>query len=554
MNEITSADTTPTPAAPLNGGVSRILIAQKRWLNVPIKNDAPLRTMTLSADGIVLHRFEIPLAEDAPDWWAFLEVGDQKGKSLTITADALPENSSALNAITNTDEITGAETLYREPLRPQFHFSAKRGWLNDPNGLVYYNGEYHLFFQHCPFRWGDGVKYWGHAVSRDLVHWTEVEEALSPDEHGPMWSGSAVVDKTNVSGFGKNGKPPLVLIYTAAGAPFVQCIAYSTDGRHFTKFAGNPVVGNITAGNRDPRVFWHEPTRRWVQALYVEEDKKHTVHFLTSPNLREWIPASVASGQPGTNFIYECPDIFPLPLDGDTKKTKWILTGADSQYQVGGFDGATFTPETAVLPGHRGKGFYAPQTFNDEPKNRRIQIGWRQTETRAMPFNQSMSLSLELNLISTPDGPRMTWNPVKELESLRAKAHLLGAITVRAGNSPNPLSAIQSELVEIRAAFTPGEAQEITFTVRGVSIAFDVKKQEIVVNNHRAPAPLRDGKQRLTIYADRNGLEVFAGDGLTFLPMPVNLKPEDTNVSISVRGVSVAFDRLDVYELRSAWR
>jgi fructan beta-fructosidase len=444
--------------------------------------------------------------------------------------------------------------LYNEPLRPQFHFSAKQGWLNDPNGLAYYNGQYHLFFQHCPHTWdGNAPKYWGNAVSRDLVHWEEVDEALAPDALGAMWSGSAVVDYHNTSGLGQEGKPPLVLIYTAAGEPFVQCLASSTDGRVFTKYPGNPVVKNITGGNRDPRVFWYAPTKHWVMTLWVEKDHRNTIHFLTSPNLRDWTLASVAEGGAGgDNFLYECPDMFELPLDGNAKNQKWVLTAANGEYAVGHFDGKTFTAETAKLPGERGKGFYAPQTFNDEPKGRRIQIGWFQTTTPEMPFNQSMSLPMELRLVTTPEGPRLTWTPVQELESLRAKSHKQGEFTLTVGEA-NPLAAIHSELVEIRAEFEPSADSETAFQVRGVPVVYEAKTQEIVVNGHRAPAPLHDGKQKLTIFADRTGLEVFAGSGLSFVPMPITLNPANTALGVAATSGSVQFDRLDVYELKSAW-
>jgi fructan beta-fructosidase len=554
LDQITFTDTKPPIAVPLKSDVSRVLKADKRWLNFPIKNGAPRRHITLQVEGKTVQQFEIPLADSNPDWWAMVDTQAWHGKPLTLTVDYLPEDSSALSSVTNTEKITGHETLYKEALRPQFHFSAQRGWLNDPNGLSFYNGEYHLFYQHSPFKWDSGLKYWGQAVSRDLVHWTEIGEALEPDPWGDMWSGSAVVDGKNTSGFGKDGKPPLVLIYTVAGNTFGQCIAYSTDGRHFTKYANNPVVKNITPGNRDPKVFWDEPTKRWVMALYVEEDRKHTVHLLTSPNLRKWTTASVVPGAAGTNYLYECPDFFPLPLDGDAAKRKWVLMGADTQYTVGSFDGTTFTPETPPIPGNRGRGYYAPQTFSDEPKNRRIQIGWWQTETRGMPFNQSMSLPIEFHLVTTPDGPRLTWTPIKELESLRAKTHKIGPITLSDTATTNPLAAIQGDLFEIRAEFTPGTAAEIAFMVRGVPVIYDAKKQELIVNGHHAPAPLTDGKQRLTIFVDRTGLEVFASNGLTFVPMPINLKSEEKGLSVTSTGGAVSFSSLDVYELRSAWK
>src|SRR5262249_46710322 len=208
-------------------------------------------------------------------------------------------------------------------------------------------------------------------------------------------------------------------IYTAAGNPTVQCVAYSLDnGKTFTKYTGNPVVKEITNGNRDPKVIWHEPTKQWVMVLYVCQRDKHTVHFLTSPNMKEWKVKSHIEG------YFECPDLFELPLDGDAPKKKWILTAANHEYQVGSFDGTTFRPETPKLSGHRGKGFYAAQTYSDIPAKdgRRIQIGWLQAPSPGMPFNQAMSVPLDVKLVSTKDGARLTWNPVREVEALRSKA------------------------------------------------------------------------------------------------------------------------------------
>ena len=538
---------------------SRDIVATHHWLFFPVKNGAEKREVTISLHGKVLQRFEIEMADDKPDWWGPLDVRLWQGETLSVSVNPLPENSHGLEQITQSDQELGRANLYHERLRPQFHFSAKRGWLNDPNGMAYFDGQYHLFFQHSPFSWGDSAKWWGHAVSRDLVHWEELDEALAPDDLGDMWSGSGVVDHHNTSGLGKGGKLPLVLIYTAAGDPFVQGIASSTDGRTFTKFPGNPVVKNITGGNRDPRVFWYAPGKHWVMALWVEENHHNTIHFLTSPNLRDWTPASVTDGGPGEeHFLYECPDMFELPVDGDLKHKKWVLTAANGKYALGRFDGKTFTAEAPALPGpygtgtFDGTGVYAPQTFSDEPKGRRIQIAWFQTTTRDMPFNQSMSLPMELRLVSTPLGIRLTRTPVPELESLRAKSHKLGAFTLKEG-AANPLAAVHSELVELRTEFQPREAEKVVFSVRGVPVVYDAKTQEIVVGSHRAPAPLHEGRLRLTIFADRTGLEVFAADGLAYLPLAVNLAPADTSLALSVQGGAAQFHTLNIYELRSAW-
>jgi len=522
---------------------------EKRFLNLPIKNGATKRKVTALVDGRSEVINEIELADGTPDWWAGMEVGHWKGKLVTLRVDRLREDSRALSAIEPSDTLrkSGTEVLYQELLRGQFHFSSRRGWNNDPNGLVYFNGEYHLFYQHNPYGWNWGNMHWGHATSRDLVHWNELGDVLAPDALGPMFSGSAVVDWKNTSGLGGDNKPPLILLYTAAGNPTVQCLASSSDGRTFTKFAGNPVLRQITGGNRDPKVIWHEPTKKWVMTLYVETNKIHTIHFLTSPNLKDWTTVSRIDG------FFECPDFFELPVDGDTAKKKWVLTAASSEYQVGTFDGGTFTPETPKLKGHRGRGFYAAQTFSDLPEQdgRRIQIGWFQTPTPGMSFNQSMTIPLQLGLLGTTEGPRLTRTPVKELDALRTRTDRFDGTTVSPGGA-NPLANIEAELIELRAEFEPGAGEPI-FNIRGATLAFDSPKQEIVVNGHRAPAPVRNGRQRLTIYCDRMGLEIFAGDGLTYIPMPFLPKSNDRALAVQCKAGAVKFSRLQVHQLQSAW-
>ncbi len=483
------------PPGPRTDASREFRIAQ-RYLHLPIRNGAPKRVVTLLVDGVEVVRNDIELAPGTPDWWAPMDVGAWMGRTVTLRVDKLPEDSTALSAIVPGDTIRGGEDPYGEPLRGQFHFSSRRGWNNDPNGLVHFNGEYHLFYQHNPYGWGWGNMHWGHAVSTDLVHWRELGDALLPDAMGPMFSGSAVVDWNNTSGLGAEGKPPLVLIYTAAGNPTVQAIASSTDGRTFTKYRGNPVLGQITGGNRDPKVMWHEPTGRWVMVLYVTlSGGRHSVQFFTSPDLREWTLASITEGIAGTQYLYECPDFFELPLDGDDKNRKWVLMAANSEYAVGTFDGTTFRPQESRLPGHRGRGFYAAQTFSDLPKEdgRRIQVGWFQTETRGMAFNQSMTVPLELKLKSTTEGSRITFTPVRELEALRTRTHGWPSMDLVPG-AGNPLDGVRTELVELRTELEPGDATEVTLTVRGATLAYDSAKQELVVNGHGAPAPLRQGK------------------------------------------------------------
>ena len=528
---------------------TREIEAKNRFLQLPVKNGGDKRKVTIFAAGKAVREFDIELADETPDWLAPLDVSAWQGQKLIVQTDKLPAHSRALELITQSDEFGDS---YDEKLRPQLHFSARRGWLNDPNGLSFYGGEWHLFFQHNPYGWNWGNMHWGHATSRDLVHWQEQNEALYPDALGTMFSGSAVVDWKNSSGFGKNDKPPLVLLYTAAGNPFTQGLAYSNDGRTFTKYEKNPVVPNITGGNRDPKVIWHAPSQQWIMTLYVEKDGLHTIHFFASPNLRDWKKISVAEGVKGTKYLFECPDFFELPLDGNTQNKKWILTAANAEYAIGSFDGTSFTPEIAELPGQRGRGFYAAQTFSDAPDGRRIQIGWLQAPSPGMSFNQAMSLPLELTLVSTPEGPRLRYQVAREIENLRAKSYEVGPLSL-APDAKNPLSQVKNELLEIRATFKPNDAKIVRFTVRGVPIIYDAAQQEISVNGHVTPAPLRDGTQKLVIYTDRTAFEVFASDGLTYVPMPIISNAENLGVEVAVEGGAATFLELAAHDLKSIW-
>ena len=549
VDQIVQTDAKPaagaikTPPAPQVANPKREIKIDKRYLNLPIKDGARNHPVSILVDGKLVMTNDIGLADGAPDWWAFVDAGAWRGKTVTVTLDKMPADSMALSSIEQSDLPKLPANLYQEALRGQFHFSSGCGWNNDPNGMVFSQGEYHLYYQYNPYGWSWGNMHWGHAVSRDMVHWKEQPIAIY--KHAPgdaVFSGSAVVDKNNTSGWKKGADDLIVAAFTSTGRG--ECIAFSNDrGCTFTEYEGNPVVKHA---GRDPRLLWYAPGKHWVMAVYDEFEGKQWIAFLTSPDLKKWTFQSRIDG------FFECPDIFELPLNGDPKNTRWILTAASSEYRVGSFDGKTFTPETPKLPGHRGAGFYAAQTFSNNPQGQVVQIGWFQTNTPGMPFNQSMSIPLELNLAKTADGPRLTWTPTRELASLRGKGHKLNDLTIKPG-AANPLAEVKAELVEVNAEFTPGDAGEVAFTVRGANIVYDVKKQELVVNGHRAPAPMSGGKQSLRIYCDRTGLEVFASGGLTYVPMPFQPKPGDLNLTVSVKSGDVRFSTLQVHELRTAW-
>lgn len=397
----------------LRSDASREIVAEKKYLNLPVKNGAPKRLMTVKEGGKIVRQFQIELADATPDWWAFLELKDFKGKKLTLVVDHLKEDSSALQAMEQSDRIKGGENMYREKLRPQFHFTSRRGWNNDPNGLVYYDGEYHMFYQHNPYGWNWGNMHWGQAVSKDLVHWEELGEALYPDELGTMFSGSAVVDEYNTAGLQKGREKTIVLLYTAAGndsvlskgQPFTQCMAYSNDrGRTWIKYEKNPVLPHVAGSNRDPKVIWYEADRKWIMALYLD---KEDFALYDSRDLKNWRELQRIT-IPGST---ECPEFFQI---GDDKK--WVIYGGNGLYLVGTFDGKKFTKESGPHSMNYGNCFYASQTFNLSKKDkRRILVPWGQINLPGMPFNQMMGIPVELNLRNNPAYAPLWITPIKEL-------------------------------------------------------------------------------------------------------------------------------------------
>lgn len=540
--------------APQQENFSQVFKAADKWLVLPVKNGAPKKNVELWIDGQCERWFDIELADGQPDWFAYLDISTWKGKDIELRVEKLSTASKAFHPIQQSNEDKNAAPLYGEKLRGQFHFSPKRGWTNDPNGLVYYNGEYHLFFQHNPYGVLWGNMHWGHAVSKDLVHWQELGEALYPDRSGPMFSGGAVVDSNNSSGLGEPGKPAMVMFFTAARS-WGQHLAWSTDGRTFKK-RGPAVVPRINKDNRDPKVIWHAPTRKWVMVVYVERDKEqHSMQFLTSPDLQHWTPTSIVKGGIGNDrYLFECPEFFELPVEGSAGGKKWVLTAANSEYAIGTFDGQTFTPEEERLNGQLGRDFYASQTISNEPTNRRIEIGWWRTHTNkdGASFNQSQSIPMELKLVRTPKGIRLTRTPVKELESLRTRTYTVNTRRLKEGGA-NPLSNINAELLEIRMDIEPRKAKEITLDIHGEPVVYNVEKQQLQIDSVFAPAPLVNGKLSLVIYADRIGLEVFTADGLLFMPVNVNIDKDNRSLSLHVKGGEATLRKMTVYGLKSIW-
>jgi fructan beta-fructosidase len=541
----------PINVAIIRHDVKRDLVIHQTYLNFPVKNGAPIRHVKVLVDGQMQRACDIELADDKPDWWAFMDATPFHGKTVTLVVDKLPENSSGLSAIDQSADIKNAKEVYREARRPQFHFTSRRGWLNDPNGLVFYQGEYHLFYQHNPYGWNPVNMHWGHAVSRDLVHWKELPVALYPDEHGAMWSGSAVVDWNNTAGFQTGKNPALIAMFTAAGQPFTQEIAYSNDrGRTWTKYEKNPVMGHVGAENRDPKVAWFAPEKKWVMALYLDHND---YALFSSLDLKNWQKLSDVN-LPGDS---ECPNFFQVPLDGDSDNSRWIFFGASGVYLVGKFDGQKFTPETEPQRLQNGNCWYAAQVFSDIPKKdgRCLLIPWDRLPDgeifRGLTFNQMMGLPVELSLESTSSGASLRVNPARELKSLRRATHTVKPQTLTPGG--NPLAEIHGDLLEIEAEIAVGTAKEIFFDLRGIRVLYDVAAQKISCMESRAALLPNDGKISLHIFVDRVSVDTFGGGGTLYLPMVKALVTENKDLKLSTRGGEASIVSLKVYQLKSAW-
>jgi len=443
-----------------NSRAVRDMTFDKHYLILPVNGKSPKRRLAVIIDGKNVREFQIKLNSDKPQYWVWLDISAFRGKKATLRIHETPSDPKELAAIYQDDKLKNAETFYKEKNRQQFHFSSRRGWNNDSNGLVYYKGEYHLYYQHNPYDSGWGNMHWAHAVSTDLIHWKELPIAIYPQRYGDwVYSGSAVVDHDNTAGFKTGDEDVIVAAYTSTGRG--EAIAYSNDrGRTFTDFSGNPVVKHK---GRDPKVIWYAPGKHWVMALFDERPHKG-IGFYSSTDLKNWKFTS------WIGRFYECPEIFELPIDGDKTKTKWVIYGADGDYMVGGFDGKTFTPDGGKIRYNYGNCYYASQTYSDIPAEdgRRIQIAWGRITTKGMPFNQCMLFPVSLTLRTTDEGIRMFAEPVAEIKNIHGKKRTWKDEILMPGQ--DLLAGLTGELFHIRGTFSVSSTANMSFDIRGTEV------------------------------------------------------------------------------------
>ncbi|MFV0417995.1 MAG: DUF4980 domain-containing protein [Dysgonomonas sp.] len=517
----------------------------KKYLNIPISHKQDRAKMTFDIDGKQERYFVIRLAPDEADYWVFCDVSAFKGKTIKINYEG---NPAGLNKIFQDDVIVGQDNLYKEKNRPQFHFTTRRGWINDPNGLLYYDGEYHLFYQHNPYERDWENMHWGHAVSKDLIHWEELNNALYPDHLGTMFSGSAVIDYDNTAGFNKGNTPAMVAFYTAAAPDRqTQAMAYSYDkGRTFTKYTGNPIIDSKEKWNsqdtRDPKVFWYKPSNHWVMVL--NERDGHSIY--TSTNLKDWKYESHVTG------FWECPELFELPIDGDKNNTKWVMYGASGTYMLGSFDGKIFTPESGKYYFGTGS-IYAAQTFTNIPESdgRRIQIGWGRISHPEMPFNGMMLLPTELTLKTTKDGVRLFNNLVKETEKLFTPVRQWNSLTSNEANEKLK-EFYDVDCLRIKATIKLSHATSAGFNLFGHRIIdYDMNGNRIN-GVFYSPEDMTSMELSADIYVDKTNVEVFIDGGAYSYAM--EYRPhKDNKEGYHFWGQNIEVKNLEVYTAESIW-
>ncbi len=492
------------------------------------------------------------------------------------------------------------ETVYNEKYRPQFHFTPQYAFMNDPNGMLYNaaTGEYHFFYQTYPYSMSPtDEKHWGHAVSKDLVHWTQLPLALSPDEYGNMWSGSGFIDYNNTAGFYDESVPPearMVLAYAIVRGSGATGLAYTEDGGlTWTKYQdGAPVLADGWCA--DPKVFWYEDAEMagggtWVLLTSGE------VKMYTSPDLKNWTYNSTLKLKNGNTISWECPDMYQVAVDGDSSNKKWVYNAAGSFYLIGDMvkDGEgklSFQPETdplryngdsfqfnADLSGLESRGdqtVYATQTFYAAPDDRIISVSWLRESAYALDetkvWNGAMTVPLETTLRTTDDGIRMYSYPVKELESLRDELIYSGTSVEVTPDSANILDGKQGTLMDIEGEFTLGDGvTEFGFKLRKgdtqeTVVKYDVANQRLVMDKSKSGISYtgvsymelkpEGNKIKMRILVDSSAIEAFGNDGISAVSSVFFPDASSNGMEFFTNGGNVTVDSLNIYSMNSAWK
>ena len=499
------------------------------------------------------------LAATDPDFYSYLDLRLLQGRELTVTITG--PHAAAIELVRVSDEIPGRYPPYAEPGRPQVHFSALRGWLNDPSGMFYLDGAWHLYYANNRFanRMAGPNNAWAHAVSSDLLHWEELPLLLAPQRgRHSFWTGGAAVDLANATGLGSAQRPAVVFAANnGSDAPnaFTQCTFVSVDGgltcHSDRRMMYHPLPAQAErrgGGTRDPMILWWEPEQKWVMVVYNRPPGgEHSFFFFESKDLRSWRETGVLAG------MYECPNLFRLPVDGDPNRQRWVVWGSSTEYLIGDFDGQRFVADTGQrLRTHHGA-FSASQVFANAPAGRIVQIGWAHCCNYAHEFCQMASFPLQLSLRTTAAGVHLFAQFIPELRRLRLGGWEKEGVTVgagtsyRTGDSSGPLEML------LEATATPGatlvvSGSELELTWHAASGNFRLQGERVTI-----PDPVPDGQISLHLLLDIPSVEAVVNDGACYVIQGRDYRRLDPAVPlrIAARGGEITLHRVQVYPLRS---
>ena len=580
-----SADTSSLLIKDLGEGHCLVHInTNQRYLLLPVEEVMPDVRVSMIVNNKEVNVADVRLAVNRVDYFVPLDLSDYAGKNILLkfklgSNDPIRGKLSAVCC----KEMKLSDTFdtgNREKFRPTYHFSPLYGWMNDPNGMVYKDGEYHLFYQHNPYgsKWGN--MHWGHAISKDLINWEHRPDAITPDALGTIFSGSAVVDTDNTAGFGAGA---IVAIYTQNSDRQVQSIAYSTDnGRSFTKYENNPVLTSDARDFRDPKVFWHKETQRWIMLLAVGQE----MQIFSSSNLKDWaFESSFGEGQGAHGGVWECPDLFELPVDGTNEK-KWVLLcnlnpggpfgGSATQYFVGTFNGKEFVNESPSKTKWMdwGKDHYATVTWSDAPDNRRIAIAWMSNwqyanDVPTSQYRSPNSVPRDLSLFTVDGETYLQSAPSPELLKLRDISQkrsfkVNGTRTIKdmiAGNEGAyeielTIENQHADVIGFRLYNDKGEEVDMQYDMKEKKFSMDRCKSGDVGFNENFPmltwTTIESGKDelKLRLFVDKSSVEAF-GDGGRFV-MTNQVFPSEpyTHIDFYSKGGAYKVDSFVIYKLK----
>ena len=573
-------------------GVNNTLVrvtADGKYLILPVQESNDEATVNVLVDGKTDKTLSVRLAKSKVDYTVPLKIEDYKRKKVLLNVVTSQSRSSVREAKEdacwqNISVSDTFDTSNREKFRPAYHHTPLYGWMNDPNGMFYKDGEWHLCYQWNPY----GSKWqnlsWGHSVSRDLIHWEHRPDAvIEPDGLGMIFSGSSAVDRSGSAGFGKDA---VVAMYTSAAASQIQSLAWSDDnGETFTKYDGNPVL-TLDSEARDPNMFWDAERNVWILVLAHALD--HEMLIFSSPDMKDWtLESSFGRGLGAQDGVWECPDLFELPVNGESGK-KWVLLcnlnpggpfgGSATQYFIGDFDGKTFTSDTddsGKVPTKwldYGKDHYATVSFSDAPDGRRTVIGWMSNwqyapEVPTMQFRSANTLPREMGLFRAPDGQLyVSSTPSPEVDALRGalvKSVSKTSLGSKARTYSIPelceidmeISPKKAESVEIELSNAAGEKVVMIYDAKSDSLSFDRCKSGIVDFSQDFPAvtvspAYTDGdKVGLRIFIDRSSIEVFGKDGRFAMTNLVFPNSPYSRLSVRATGGSARLSDLKIYSI-----